>query len=94
MILSSVLFISVIIIPNIFCAKPEVPSYIKVQVYGETYHMNATGSCWGGGWIPESIPAECICVKGIWAISTGLCDEETTIYTGEGHCFRLDKKKV
>jgi hypothetical protein len=86
--------VSVIQIPVAFSGKPEVPSWIKLRAYGDSYHLNATGMCWGGGWAPESIPGECICIKGIWAVSTGLCDSETTIYTGEGHCFRMEKKKV
>jgi len=71
--------------------KESTPSYISIRTLQETHTLNATHTCHGGGWLPDPIHISCICIKGVWALSTGYCDENTTIYTGDGHCFQINK---
>lgn len=69
------------------------PSWISVKKAEETYELNATHLCHGGAWLPDPIFVDCVCVRGIWALSTDFCDRNTTIYTGDGHCFQIKKVK-
>ncbi|ODM90799.1 hypothetical protein Ocin01_15883 [Orchesella cincta] len=69
-------------------ASSSSSAYLKVCGKDEK-HLLDSRSCGRGVWLRHPIEPGCICVRGIWALSNGFCDEKPMIIVGNGDCFHI-----
>lgn len=69
------------------------PAYLKVCTKSIKHSFDST-LCNKGIWLKEPIEPGCLCVRGVWAVTSGFCDEHAAILVGDGHCFNVPFKII
>lgn len=64
------------------------PAYLKV-CGKEHKHFLDSFQCEKGLWLRKPIEPGCLCVRGVWALSSGFCDDNAAILVGDGNCFHV-----